>query len=381
MKISITTFFCLALACAVACCACAYQCKEVQAPQSEAVYVEKKVRQPVDNVGYTHSADGIAKVVEHMQALERDELLAVRDKYGFNEQTAFQAAISPHDDYIYAGRVYTHVYPYIKAKHVILIGVAHKARDFPEVEGKLVFDNFDAWHGPYGDVAISPLREELLANLSKDDAIVNDELQTVEHSVEGLVPFLQHFNRDVQIVPVLVPYMSWERLDELAQKTAQALAKAMSAQSLEFAEDVAILISSDSVHYGDQEWGGKNFDDFGVDKDGYDKAVERDLSLIDEHLVGGISLSSLESFYHKLVQDDFHEYRITWCGRFSIPFGLALLIDLNEQLGREVPKGLLLRYATTLDPGASDPGGVPGLGVTAPADLHHWVGFTAIGYR
>jgi len=263
---------------------------------------------------------------------------------------------------------------------VVLIGVAHKARDYPEVEGKLVFDAFDAWHGPYGNVPISALRAELLARLPSDDVVVHDRLQSVEHSVEAMVPFLQHYDREVRIVSILVPYMSWERTRELASRTAAALADILRERKLALGRDVAVLISSDAVHYGDEGWGDKYFADFGVDQQGYERAVERDRALIDEHLAGELSLPRLKSFYHALVKEDFHEYRITWCGRFSIPFGLALVADTTKRLGLSAPRGELLRYGTTLDPGRTDPG-VPGLGVTAPANLRHWVGFAAIGYR
>jgi len=329
----------------------------------------RRVRQPVDPVGYTHSAEGITRVIDHATALEHPAA-----------GPPFLAAISPHDDYLYAQQVYVHVYPRIRARDVVLIGVAHKARDYPEVEGKLVFDAFDAWHGPYGDVPISALRAELLARLPPDDVVVHDRLQSVEHSVEAMVPFLQHYDREVRIVSILVPYMSWERTRELASRTAAALADILRERKLVLGRDVAVLISSDAVHYGDEGWGDKYFADFGVDQQGYERAVERDRALIDEHLAGELSLPRLESFYHALVKEDFHEYRITWCGRFSIPFGLAMVADTAERLGLSAPRGELLRYGTTLDPGRTDPG-VPGLGVTAPANLRHWVGFAAIGYR
>ena len=35
----------------------------------------------------------------------------------------------------------------------------------------------------------------------------SNDMQTVEHSVEAIVPFLQAYNRDVEIVSILVPYM------------------------------------------------------------------------------------------------------------------------------------------------------------------------------
>jgi AmmeMemoRadiSam system protein B len=333
----------------------------------------------VDLVGITHSAAGIEAVVALALEREKHRMAENAQLHGVGPDDLFYGGISPHDDYRYAMGTYVHLYPHIRAEHVVLIGVAHKALRFPETEGKLVFDRFAAWHGPYGPVPVSPLRKELLARLASADALVHDELQQIEHSVEALIPFLQHFNKKVQITAILVPYMSFARLAELASRTARALAGAMEDQGLLLGQDVAILISSDSIHYGDTDWSGAVYADFGVDQAGYDAAVRRDLDLIDDHLVGDISLTRLEGLYHRLLADDFHEYEITWCGRFSIPFGVALLGQLPVPPGRLRPRGVLLDYATTLDPGPADPG-VNGLGFTAGASLRHWVGFAAIGY-
>lgn len=341
------------------------------------ISMDTELRSPVDTVGYTHTAEGISAVVRHAEDAEKEALEAVKKRL---DPGPFIAAVSPHDDYLYAQQVYVHLFPYLKARHVILIGVAHRARNFPECEGKLVFDAHRAWQGPYGEVGISDLRKDLIGALPDGDTMVSNEIHAGEHSLEGLVPFLQHYNREARLVPILVPYMSWERLQSLANRTGYALAAIMKKRGLVMGRDVALLISSDSVHYGDRDWGGKSFADFGTSGAAYDKAVARDLGLIEDHLIGGITLSKLEGFYRKVVAEDFHEYRITWCGRFSIPFGLAALASLSEALERPAPEGLLLRYGTTLDPGRSDPG-VEGLGVTAGASLHHWVGFTSLGYR
>jgi len=338
------------------------------------------VREPVDMVGYTHTASGIAAVVDLAMEAEKHRCAENAQLKGITPDDIFAAAVSPHDDYLYASGVYAHVYPHIRARHVIVLGVAHKARDFPEAEGRLVFDSYAAWHGPYGDVPVSPLREDLLAGMPPGDVIVNDRLQAVEHSVEALIPFLQHFDRRVEIVPVLVPHMSLERLEELADRTSCVLSEAMARRGLTLGEGVAVLISSDSVHYGDEGWGDKRFDDFGVDGEARDRAVARDLALIEDHLVGEISAGRLEALYRALVKEDFHEYKVSWCGRFSIPFGLALLNGLPHPPGRLPPRGVLLRYGTTPDEGAGDPG-VPGLGFTAPASLRHWVGFAAVGFK
>ena len=121
-----------------------------------------RIREPVDRVGYAHSAAGIEKVAAHAGRLEAARLASRQRELGLTPGTAFSGAISPHDDYRYAQRVYVHVYPHIRARDVVLIGVAHKARRFPATEGKLVFDGFDAWprlrHGfSHYDLDISPV--------------------------------------------------------------------------------------------------------------------------------------------------------------------------------------------------------------------------------
>jgi len=335
------------------------------------------VREPFDKVGYTHEGTGFDKVLAKAKELER-AVAAIPPVVAGDGPVA--AVVAPHDDYTYAARVALHAFANLDAREVVLVGVAHHAKDFPASEGKLLFDSFGAWHGPYGDVPISPLRADLLAALGSDDALVSDAMHAGEHSLEGLVPFVQNRVRGVRIVPVLVPYMSLARLTELADRTGTALAGAMKKRGLKLGKDVAIVISSDMVHYGDTGWSGRSFADFGTDGAAYDTAVARDLALIRDHLEGPISPERLSALYGALVKDDFHEYRISWCGRFSVPFGLATLRAAARSLGAPVPRGTLLNYGTTLDPGAVDYG-VEGMGATGPANLHHWVGFAAIVYH
>ncbi|MEW6744448.1 MAG: hypothetical protein AB1486_16970 [Planctomycetota bacterium] len=59
-------------------------------------------RQPVDTIGFTHSAAGICKVIDHATALEAERLADVRGAAGWGDATALIGGISPHDDYGYA---------------------------------------------------------------------------------------------------------------------------------------------------------------------------------------------------------------------------------------------------------------------------------------
>ncbi|NOZ55689.1 MAG: AmmeMemoRadiSam system protein B [Calditrichaeota bacterium] len=333
----------------------------------------------VDSVGYATRPEQMEALLPLVQALEAEELArddsAVWAVHGENWVTG----ISPHDDYVYAGRVYWHLFRKYHAKTAILIGVAHKAWRWNEAD-RLIFDAFRYWRGPWGKVPVSALREELLGSLPKEHVVVSNAYESEEHSLEGLIPWLQMQRRDVEIVPILVPYMHWGRMDTLATELARALAKAVKARQWVWGKDFVILISSDAVHYGDEGWGGKNYAPFGADSLGHAKAVQREYDLIRRYLTGPIQGERLRDFLYTLVDStNLRNYKITWCGRFSIPFGLDLSRHLASELGRPVPEGYLLRYGDSWTLGRL-PVSLGGLGVTAPRSLHHWVGYAAIVY-
>jgi len=81
-----------------------------------------------DTVGFAISAPQMDLTVELSKKEEADKLTENAKTLDLVEGSYFIAGISPHDDYIYAGPVYIHLYPYIKAKRVIIFGVSHYAR-------------------------------------------------------------------------------------------------------------------------------------------------------------------------------------------------------------------------------------------------------------
>jgi AmmeMemoRadiSam system protein B len=335
-------------------------------------------RGQMDIVGFASTSEQMLSVVARSMEMAAPTQDVLRGKYGWGDNTAFSAAVCPHDDYYYAGRLYALLMPYIKANTVILFGVFHKARVW-DLEDKLVFDSFETWRGPFGPVKVSPLRERIISELPAGDYVVDNDMQQVEHSVEAIVPWLQAFNPDVEIVSILVPYMGWEKMDRTAGRLAEALATIMRENDWRLGEDVALVSSADAVHYGDAGWGGSNFAAFGTDPDGYKKAVNRDLHLAESTLCGPVKRPQLEKFLYTCVErGDVRQYKLTWCGRFSVPFGLDVASRLNEELNGRQLKGTLLDYGTSLSEVSVE---VDGIGVTAPNNLHHWVGYAAIGYR
>lgn len=337
-------------------------------------------RGQMDTVGFVTTAAQMDSVLAQARALaapRRAELAAA----GWDTSAALRAAVCPHDDYYYASRLYSLVLPQVKAKTVLLCGVFHKARVF-DCRDRLVFDSFDSWRGPYGPLPVSDLRAELLARLPREDVYIDDDMHQVEHSLEAITPWLQALDPGVEIVPILVPYMDWETGDRLAGELSDALVEVMRERGWSLGRDVAIVVSADAIHYGDAGWGGSSYADLGTDPAGYARAVERDRALAETTLCGPIEKQKLREFLYTCVEpEDVTRYKLTWCGRFSIPFGLGVAMRVGEALDGSAPAGTLLGYGTSLGEISVDLEAVPGLGTTAPNHLHHWVGYPAIGYR
>lgn len=333
---------------------------------------QTNIREVIDTVGFAHKAEQMDEIMKRMGEPARG---MVKDL-----PPTFRAAVCPHDDYTYVGDLYPRLLKGIHTKTVILFGVAHKARTL-NLENELIFDSYTHWRGPYGNVKVSSLREEIMKELPSDIYQVNDSMQKIEHSVEAIVPFLQYYNNDVEIVSILVPYMPYNRMEELAKPLAEAIGKAAKKRHWEWGKDYSVVMTTDAVHYGDEDWGGKNYARFGVDSAGYEQAVNYEHKIIDECLKDAIAPLKVKAFTEYTVQaNDFRDYKWTWCGRYSVPCGLLTSYYLQEYLKAKPLKGTLIGYGTSIDGRKHIPVEDLGMGVTAPAKLRHWVGYASVGY-
>lgn len=328
------------------------------------------VRGQMDTVGFV--VDGAQAEDVVASAIRLEQLSA------HTTVETFVGGVCPHDDHLFASKVYVHLTERITAPRVILIGVFHRARDW-HLRDRIVFDSFESWHGPWNPIRIDPLRDLLIKDLPEEMRVVDNAMHSREHSLEAIVPFLQRGRPDRTIVPILVPYMGWERMDEINRALAAAIVEIMDRDNLRLGRDLAIVVSSDAVHYG------PDFDHapFGTGSTGYEQAVARDRRLAADHLEGALEAEKLETLLETLVDPATLDYRLPWCGRFSIPFGLDLLRRVALATEGAAPEGSLLRYGTSLSESelpVSAATREAGLGYTAPSNLHHWVGYAAVGY-
>ena len=348
-------------------------CNETTTKKSDKI----TVRQPVDTVGfaqYDWQMDSI------MARIERDQGKDLNDKLAYSNvaPSGWKVAVSPHDDYAYVGYMYPAVLKNIKAKTIILFGVAHKAKKL-HLEDKVIFDSYDYWKEPYGNVKVSDMRDEIIKQLPMGLYEVNDSMQKIEHSVEAIIPFLQYYNRNIEIVSILVPYMSFKTMDKIAEPLAMAIKKAAKKHNMEWGKDYAIVISTDAVHYGDEDWGGKNFAFNGTGCKANEKTKIHEYEII-KTISGPLSSEGIENFTLETVdKDDFRQYKWTWCGRYSVPLGLLTAYYLNGKDNEEPLTGTAIGYSNSIDHPQLEVQDI-GMGTTAPAHDHHWVGYAGIGY-
>ncbi len=343
------------------------------------IAMAQKVRNQKDTVGFASKAYQMDSIINRLNNRCGKYYDSIYKKQGISKDDILRFAICSHDDYTYAGFLYNEVYSHIKAKTIIILGVAHKAKKFG-IERKIVFDTFDSWHAPYSNIKISSLRQNIIENLPKPDYIIHDSLQIEEHSVEAFVPFLQYYNKNAEIVSILVPNMPFTDMEKISGDLAKALNKIMKDKKLQWGKDIALIVSTDAVHYGDEEWGGKNYAPYGCDSAGYKKAIEHEHEIM-SNCLSDPDTASAEKFIDYTVQsNDWSEYKWTWCGRYSVPFGLLTAYNLKKLSGEAPLKLAITDYSTSI---ARKPLKVEDLkmGATAPANLHHWVGYAVAGYK
>lgn len=310
---------------------------------------------------------------------QMDSLMARIGRTGLDatDEGAIKLAICPHDDYTYVGKLYPELLRNVKSRIVFLLGVAHSAAKMG-IEDSLVFDSFDNWKGPWNNVPVSPVRSEILKMLKGSYAIVSDTLQKSEHSIEAMIPFLQYYNKDISIVPILVPAMSPDRMQACGKALAGAISAVADAQKWEWGKDYSIIVTTDAVHYGNEDWGGKDMAPFGCDEEGNRKAVEHEYEIISTSLTGTVTPEKIRKFNSFTIQEEnFREYKWTWCGRYCVPVALYTLYYLS---GNEPLNGILTGYSTSITSGHIYVDDLL-MGRTAIATNCHWVGYAAVAYR
>jgi AmmeMemoRadiSam system protein B len=345
---------------------CFLNCKPAKSGLKNTVS-EKHIRQVHDTIGFTKYDWQLDSIYNR---------LGIKD---VKNNLQWKAAICPHDDYKYAGRLYYESLRGINANTIILIGVAHRARNF-NLQDKIIFGDFTHWQSPYGDLKVSDLNAEIMERLPKSSYLVHNDMQELEHSLEAIVPFLHRKNKNLEIIPILVPYVNYETIEGISTTLAEVVSNILKEKNLVYGKDVAVVISNDAVHYGNEEWSG-NLAPFGVDEEGTQKARALDREIIMNCLANEITTEKLKTFTEYTVQkNDYKEYKWVWCGRYSVPFGLSFANKLNQASNNKSLKGTFLKYQSSIDHALIIVEDL-GMGTTAIATQKHWVGYASLKYE
>jgi AmmeMemoRadiSam system protein B len=329
-----------------------------------------ELRGQLDAVGYATKPEAMAKVWE---LSDQPPLPA---SLGPMPAPGVIGVLGPHDDYVYAARVDRQVYPLVTARTVVIVGVFHRYRRFG-ARDQMIFDPYRAWRSPDGEIRVSALRDELVAALPRDEAVKDAAAHDAEHSVEAIAYFLKHARPEVEIVPVLIPASSFSRLSSMAEHLGAALAAAMKRHGQKLGRDVAIVISTDGTHYG-SDFSYTPFGAGGVEA--LEKAVAQDRALVHDTLEGPVTADKAQKFAAAVVNPaNVDEYRISWCGRFSVPFGLRLLAETARRLGLPAPLGVPVALGASVDTPELKVRDL-GVGPTAPANLYHFVTHPAVAF-
>jgi MEMO1 family protein len=328
----------------------------------------QEIRSIRDNVGYCWNA---AEMDTFINFLSKD--YKVKD---YNSDNLI-AAISPHDDYLYAGRVYFPLYKILRTKEVIIFGVTHGTvrKEMNDPKNILIFEDYKYWHGPYKSVEVSPLRDFIKNNLNKEYFITSDKAQNIEHSIEALIPFLQHYNRGIKITPIMVTEMSYERMKNIAEELSGIIEKYIKNNNLKLGKDIFFLMSTDANHYGE------DFDNspYGEDEKAHKTATEIDKNIANSSLTGDMNETKIKELIAKLWPDSTNTVKPLWCGRYPVPFGLLTTIDIIHKIKNQEIDGEVFKYSDTWTGKVLSVKNTH-LGLTAPFSLKHWVGFLSAGF-
>jgi AmmeMemoRadiSam system protein B len=159
------------------------------------------------------------------------------DRYipGDQEKKKAFAVIVPHAGYVYSGGVAGETFSRVEIpENVIILGPNHHGTGASLAVGQ------EDWLMPMGAV---PLATGLAAELvRKSECFTADDLaQQNEHSLEVQVPFLQYFQDNLRIVPIVVSHITFTRCQQAARELVRAMKR--------FARPTLLVASTDMSHY------------------------------------------------------------------------------------------------------------------------------------
>ena len=330
----------------------------------------QSIRPIRDEIGFCWNAEEMNRFMNY---LSKEDNAGLTD----HSQNLF-AAISVHDDYLYAGKVYYPLYKNIKTKEVVIFGVTHGTvrKEMGSLSNVIILDEFDKWRGPYNDMEISPLREKIKSELLKEDFIVSNKAHEIEHSIEALIPFLQYYNRDIKITPIMITQMPYEKMEAITDHLSKIILDYMKKNNLTLGKDIFFLISNDANHYGEDF----NNSPYGMDSSAHKTATENDKKIIKRNLVADVTNEKIKNTADDLWPNPENKKIIPlWCGRYPVVFGLQTILKIANGLGDKKIHGKLFKYSDSFTQKVL-PVKKTSMGLTAVFSYKHWCAWFTEGF-
>lgn len=254
------------------------------------------MREPVvSGLFYSPDKEGLRKELDHLS-------MEAKDKAEYSDKTI--GVVSPHAGYIFSGKTAAAAIDSImEADIYIIIGSNHTGL------GEALAFSQDTWKTPLGTVET----DKLLARYFDGTWIVPDEeAHTREHSIEVIVPFLQHKmgNKPFTIFPIVMGDQNQAAAEAIADILIPIMKDGI---EIDPKPKIAIIASSDFSHYVPEEFAKEH----------------------DEAIINRVKTLDTNEFY-----DFIDKYDSTICGYGPI----AVLMMVAKAVGA---KAELLEYRTS----------------------------------
>jgi MEMO1 family protein len=247
---------------------------------------------------------------------KREELEAVLKKFLVkSKKRRTLGVVVPHAGYEYSGKTAGAVYSTIEPgfETIVLIGPNHNAQGNVSVSS-------EEWQTPLG--IIKP-DLDFIKELSKDYTIIEDNAsQSMEHSLEVQIPFIQSLFKGVMIVSITInPY-------NFDIQTCRDVGEVIARAAKKLKRKILIVASSDFTHYGSM-YGYEPFKGGNI----VEKIKNNDMKVID----------SIVELNPEKVIETCEKNKLTVCGYGAIA---AMLFAVNK-LGAKNAE--LVDYSTSFE--------------------------------
>lgn len=213
-----------------------------------------------------------------------------------------KGALIPHAGYIFSGNTAVQTIANLTPKkNVVILGPNHTGRGLPFS----VYSN-KSWQTPIKEAKINT---ELADEITKHEILEKDShAHTFEHSIEVILPLLQHFFKEFTFVPIICTPGNLETCKKIAVILYEA------AKQKGILEDLSIIASSDMTHFEPLKNAKKK----------------------DHYVIEAILELDTEKFLNRIK-----ERNVSMCG--TIP--TAIMLEFFKLTG--VKKAKLINYATS----------------------------------